>query len=150
VPDLKQLFNELVRFETELWDALDSRMRGEFGIPMGNFDVMQVIARTPSCRVHDIAGELAITVGGASKAVDRIEALGHCVRRSHPEDRRSSIIELTPEGKALIATATKVFESELETWLAAPLSTRSLGQLSTTLAKLRSARTRADATARTA
>jgi DNA-binding MarR family transcriptional regulator len=140
--DLKQVFNDLVRFETELWNTLDRRMRGEFGIPMGNFDVMQVIARTPSCRVHDIARELAITVGAASKAADRIEALGHCARRSHPGDRRSSIIELTPAGESLLTAATAVFEAELETRITSPLSPSALAQLGSTLAKLRSAAAR--------
>jgi len=140
--DLKQLFNDLIRFEIDLWNAIDARLRGEFGLPLGNFDAMQVVARTPSCRVFDIARELAITVGGTSKVVDRIEAAGHCVRRSNPDDRRSSIIELTPAGEAVLAEATTAFESELELRFGSVLSARSLTQLCTTMAKLRSAGTR--------
>jgi DNA-binding MarR family transcriptional regulator len=143
--DLRQLFSDLVRLEIELWDAVDQRLRGELGLSMGSFDVMQVIARTPSCRVHDIARELSITVGGTSKAVDRIEKAGHCARRSDPGDRRSSIIELTPAGASLLATATAVVDSELETRLGSALSARALEQLSSTIAKLRSTEARADA-----
>ncbi len=135
--DLKRVFHDLVRFETELWNALDARLRAEFDLPMGSFDIMQVIARTGSCRVHDIAREQAITVGGTSKVVDRIERLGFCERRSNPGDRRSSIIELTPAGQALLARATVVFEAELTSRLGAPLSARSLAQLATTLTALR-------------
>jgi DNA-binding MarR family transcriptional regulator len=137
--DLKQLFNDLIRFEIDLWNVVDARLRDEFGLPLGNFDAMQVIARTPSCRVFDIARELAITVGGTSKVVDRIEAAGHCVRRSNPDDRRSSLIELTPAGAAVLAEATTAFESELELRFGSVLSARALAQLSTTMAKLRSA-----------
>jgi DNA-binding MarR family transcriptional regulator len=137
--DLTRVFNDLVRFETELWDALDRRMREGFGIPFGNVDIMRVIARIPSCRVHDIARELSITVGGTSKAVDRIEALGHCLRRSNPGDRRSSIIELTPAGTALLAEASAAFEAELEVRLRAPLSEGALTDLGLALAQLRSA-----------
>ena len=137
--DLKQLFNDLIRFEIDLWNAIDARLRDEFGLPLGNFDAMQVIVRTPSCRVFDIARELAITVGGTSKVVDRIEAAGHCVRRSNPDDRRSSIVELTPAGEVVLAEATTAFESELELRFGSVLSARALAQLSTTMAKLRSA-----------
>jgi MarR family transcriptional regulator, organic hydroperoxide resistance regulator len=139
VTDLKQLFSDLVRLEIELWDAVDRRLRGAFDLSMGGFDVMQVIARTPSCRVYEVARELSITVGGASKAVDRIEASGLCVRRSNPDDRRSSIIELTRSGASLLADATTVVDGELEIRLGSALSARSLQQLSTTIAKLRCA-----------
>jgi MarR family transcriptional regulator, organic hydroperoxide resistance regulator len=137
--DLKQLFDDLIRFEIDLWNAIDVRLRAECGLRLGSFDTMQVIARTPACRVHDIARELAITVGGTSKLVDRIEAAGHCVRRFNPDDRRSSIIELTPAGAALLADATNVFERELELRFGSVLSPRALAQLATALAKLRAA-----------
>lgn len=147
--DLKQLYSDLIRCEIELWDAVDRRLRADCDIPMGNFDVMQVIARTESCRVHDIARELSITVGGTSKAVDRIAALGHCVRRSNPVDGRSSIIELTPAGERLLASADAAVGSELERRLGAALSSAAIEQLSTAIAKVRAAATRADSPAET-
>jgi DNA-binding MarR family transcriptional regulator len=136
--DLKRIFDDLVRFETTLWDAVDARLRGELGLPMGSFDPMQIIGRTTPCRVQDIASRLSITVGGASKAVDRIEANGYCLRRSNPDDRRSSIIELTPRGERLLAEATVVFERELETRISSLLAAGALEQLGASLATLRS------------
>jgi DNA-binding MarR family transcriptional regulator len=100
-----------------------------------------VIASTPSCRVHEIAHAVAITVGGASQAVDRLEAAGQCVRRPNPLDRRSSILELTPAGQELLNTAGAVFDQELESFLRVPLSERSLGQLAAALATVRGAAT---------
>jgi MarR family transcriptional regulator, organic hydroperoxide resistance regulator len=145
VADLRGLFSDLVRLEIELWEAVDRRLRGEFGISMGSFDVMQAIARTPACRVFDIARQLSITVGGTSKAVDRIEASGYLVRRSNPDDRRSSIIALTPAGTDLFGKASAAVDAELEIRLGSALSPRALQQLSATIAKLRSACARADA-----
>jgi len=143
--DLKRLFSDLVRLEIELWDAVDRRLRADCGTSMGGFDVMQVIARTPDCRVYDIARELSITVGGTSKAVDRIEARGHLVRRSNPQDRRSSIIELTPQGERVFARAGEAVDDELRIRLGAVLPERSLEQLSTLIARLRAAGVQADA-----
>jgi DNA-binding MarR family transcriptional regulator len=140
VPELLPLFSDLVRLEIELWDALDARLRRELGIPLGNLDVMRVIDRTPSCRVHDIASQLSLTVGGTSKAVDRIEAAGHCVRQPNPGDRRSSIIELTPAGARLLAQAVVLADRELAVRLGEPLSASELAQLASTITKLRAAR----------
>jgi MarR family transcriptional regulator, organic hydroperoxide resistance regulator len=97
--DLKQLFSDLIRFETDLWNAIDARLRAEHNLPLLKFEPMQVIAGRPSCRAYDIAGALSLTTGGVSKLVDSIEASGYCKRRPNPDDRRSSIIELTPAGR---------------------------------------------------
>lgn len=137
--ELKRLFDELVRFEIELWNAVDARLRADGGLPLTWFEPMQVIARLGSCRVYDIAEALAITVGGTSKLVDRVEAAGHCCRRANPGDRRSSLVELTPGGEELLAKATAVFEDELERRVGSVLPARSLQQFSATLTKLRAA-----------
>jgi MarR family transcriptional regulator, organic hydroperoxide resistance regulator len=93
--DLRGLFNDLIRFEIELWNAIDARLKSEFGLPLTHFEPMSVIDTVPGCRVYDIANELGITTGGTSKLVDRIEASGYCRRLPNPDDRRSSLLELT-------------------------------------------------------
>jgi DNA-binding MarR family transcriptional regulator len=120
--DPGQLFGDLVRLEIELWDALDARLREDCGLGVASFQVLQIIEREDPCRVNDIVADLSITVGGASKAVDRIEKAGHCARRSNPADRRSSIIELTSEGASLLERASRVFDAELRARLALPES----------------------------
>ena len=137
MPDLRTLFNELVRLETETWSAIDARLRSEHGLPLARYEVMRVIASHRNCRVYDIVAELSLTTGGASKLVDTVEAAGYSRRRPNPDDRRSSIIELTPTGKRLVDKATRTVEDELEKRIGSVLPDRSLQQLTTTLAKLR-------------
>lgn len=141
--ELTHVFSELVRFETELWNALDGRLRADHDLPLSRFEPMQIIGRRGGCRVNDIADELAITVGGTSKLVDRIEAAGHCRRRSNPDDRRSSIVELTPAGRRLLKAAAHTFDVELADRLGSPLPARALKQFGETLAILRRANTAA-------
>ncbi|BBE46613.1 hypothetical protein RE2895_35440 [Rhodococcus erythropolis] len=100
---------------------------------------MQIIDRLGSCRVFDIAEALAITVGGTSKLVDRIEAAGHCRRKSNPTDKRSSLIELTPEGNELLRRAKATFDDELERRLGSVLTPDALDRFGATLATLREA-----------
>lgn len=135
--DLRQVFDDLVRFETILWGAIDARMQEECGISLASLNAMLVIDATPLCRVQDIARAVAITVGGASQAVDRLESTGLCARRANPSDRRSSIVELTPEGTELLAIAAPVFDHELDRLLRAPLPDTALAQLADALSALR-------------
>jgi DNA-binding MarR family transcriptional regulator len=137
--DLRQVFNDLIRFEIELWNAVDARLKSEFDLPLTHFEPMSVMDRLPKCRVYDIASELGITTGGTSKLVDRIEASGYCRRLPNPEDRRSSLLELTPEGRRLFTEAGQAFDDELRRRLGAAVPERTLRQFAATLARLRAA-----------
>jgi DNA-binding MarR family transcriptional regulator len=143
VPELRGLFNDIIRFEIELWNAIDDRLKTEFALPLTHFEPMAVIDRIPGCRVYDIATELGITTGGTSKLVDRIEASGYCRRLPNPADRRSSLLELTAEGKRIFAEAGVAFDDELERLLGAAVPERTLRQFGATLSRLRAAGHRA-------
>jgi DNA-binding MarR family transcriptional regulator len=135
--ELAGLFSDLVRLETELWNAVDARLRSDFDLPLAWFEPMDVIDRTSPCRIFDIATALSITVGGTSKLVDRIEGAGFCRRLANPADRRSSLIELTQPGRRLLVKATRSLDDELHTRLGSAASPRQLQQLQATLTKLR-------------
>ena len=137
--DLRRLFNDIIRFEIELWNAVDARLKSEFNLPLTHFEPMSVMDRLPGCRVYDIASELGITTGGTSKLVDRIEANGYCRRLPNPADRRSSLLELTHEGQRLFAAAGVACDDELQRWLGAALPERTLRQFAATLTRLRTA-----------
>jgi DNA-binding MarR family transcriptional regulator len=139
VTDLKELFNDLIRFEIELWNAVDARLRVEHDLRLSWFEPMQVIAGREACRVNDIAEALSVTIGGTSKLVDRIEESGYCVRRPNPADRRSSIIELTPSGRRMLAAASESFEAELDRRLGSVLDASALKSLAASLSVLRRA-----------
>jgi MarR family transcriptional regulator, organic hydroperoxide resistance regulator len=149
-PELRVLFSELVRLETELWDAVEGRLRADHGITLPFFEFMQIISRHPNCRVQDIAEELSITVGGTSKIVDRIEAAGYCSRHANPSDRRSSILALTPAGRRLLPKITATVDDELGARLGSALSGRSLTDLIGTLSRLRVGLSAAEAAEETA
>ena len=137
--DLRGLFNDLIRFEIELWNAVDARLKSEFSLPLTHFEPMSVIDKIPGCRVYDIANELGITTGGTSKLVDRIEASGYCRRLPNPDDRRSSLLELTEAGRRLLAKAGAAFDEELQLQLGSALPERTLRQFASTLTRLRAA-----------
>ena len=139
MPDLRQLFNDIIRFEIELWNAADVRLRHDFQLPLSQFEPMSVIDRLPGCRVYDVATELGITTGGVSKLVDRIEARGYCRRLPNPADRRSSLLELTAEGKRVLTEAGVAFDEELQRMLGSAVPERTLRQFAAVLVRLRAA-----------
>ncbi|MFE1316853.1 MarR family winged helix-turn-helix transcriptional regulator [Kitasatospora phosalacinea] len=129
-------FVDLVRVETRLYGAVNTRLRAEQGLGLGQFEFLEIIDRVPDCRVLDLVAEVAITVGAVSKAVDRLVEAGWCRRVAHPGDRRSSLLRLTPEGEARLAAARPVVEAELAA-LTASVPPEDLTRLAATLAALR-------------
>jgi DNA-binding MarR family transcriptional regulator len=137
VTDLTSLFTDLVRVETRLYNALDTRLKAEHDLPLGQFEFLRFIAQRGTARVYDLAHEAAITVGATSKAVDRLEAAGRCRRTANPDDRRSSLVMLTPEGERILAEAAPTVEAELETWIGSVLPADVLENLAVNLSMLR-------------
>lgn len=148
--EFRKIFDDLVRFETELWNSLDATLLRECGVTLGAFNALLIVSETPGCRVNDLAAALSITVGGASQAVDRIEARGLLVRVPNPANRRSSLLDLTAAGRTALASASEVFDRELAAWFSVPLGAAASARFAEDLATLRTAaaRRRTDRTQR--
>lgn len=135
--DLRALFRDLVRMETDLWNRVDSRIDAEHGFPLAWLEVMRVVSTTPDCRVLDVAEALSITVGGASKVVDKVEGGGWCRRLPNPSDGRSQLLQLTASGRQVLDAANATLGEVLEVYLGAAVPTPELIRLSSTVGKLR-------------
>ncbi|MEV6324066.1 MarR family winged helix-turn-helix transcriptional regulator [Nocardia sp. NPDC051787] len=137
--DLKSLYDNLIRYEIELWNAIDATLRAECDLQLPWFEILRLLARHGSSRVQDIAAEFSITVGGTSKVVDRIEAAGLCARRANPNDRRSSLVVLTATGQQILDQATTIFDRELEKRIGVVLDEQTIQTVTTALTALRAA-----------
>ena len=136
--DLTGLFRDLVRLETEVWNRLEVTVHQAHGVPLAWLEIMQVVDVTEGvCRVLDIARALSITVGGASKVVDKVEAAGLCRRKRNPTDGRSNLIRLTEPGADLLKAADVTFASALAALVGEAAPVDELAQLSVTLRRLR-------------
>jgi MarR family transcriptional regulator, organic hydroperoxide resistance regulator len=135
--DLVGLFRDLARLETELWNRLEARVHKAHGVPLVWLEIMQVVDVTEGCRVLDIARALSITVGGASKVVDKVEAAGLCRRQPNPTDGRSNLIQLTESGVDLVKAADVTLASALADLVGEAAPVDELAQLSVTVRRLR-------------
>jgi DNA-binding MarR family transcriptional regulator len=93
-------FDALIRYETDLWNITERELQRETGMGLGTLQALRVLARyAPSARVNELSRDLGITIGAASKFVDRLERDGLAQRAPHPDDRRSSLVTLTQTGE---------------------------------------------------
>src|SRR3954471_23727797 len=111
--DLAVLFERIVRLQVDLFDAVDTRLRRELNLLLIAALPMRIVAAHPGCRVQEIADGLGISVGGASKSADRLERGGWVRRIDNPADRRSSLLELTDEGRRVVAAGSAIIRDEL-------------------------------------
>ncbi|HEY3438262.1 MAG TPA: MarR family transcriptional regulator [Actinotalea sp.] len=113
------LFDVLVRYETHLWNHLDDRLRTDGQVSLATLSALRVVrAHAGECRVQELRTDLGITVGAASKVVDRLERDGLAVRGANPDDRRSSLVTLTPAGDVAHDEGVALLEAALADHLA--------------------------------
>ena len=99
----------LVRYEIALWNAVDQELARQGQVNLGQLHGLRAVDRYDGrARVQDVSADIGITVGAASKLVDRLERDGLTARRANPDDRRSSLVELTATGRQALATGTAV------------------------------------------
>lgn len=112
--EVAEFFDVLVRLEIRLWNELDDAVEHAHGVSLGRLQALRVVQlRARNARVQDVADDLLITVGAASKLVDRLERDGSARREPNPADRRSSLISLTAAGAELLDAGLATFEAVL-------------------------------------
>ena len=95
-----EFFDALVRYEVVLWDTVDAELRSRGEVSLATLHALRVLDRHGGgARVQDLSDDIGITVGAASKFVDRLERDGLAVRRPNPANRRSSLLALTAAGR---------------------------------------------------
>lgn len=137
VVNLPNLFADLVRCETRLYNALNESLREQHGILTSQFESLRFLRDHPGARVIDLANEFAAGVGAMSKGVDRLEKQGWVARQANPADRRSSLLALTDEGKRVVEAAERTFIQQLTELLGDSVAESSLSVVAQAFSKLR-------------
>ena len=110
-PDLDATPLELVGRVLVIAERLTTRVEvalKPFGLTLGQFDILATLRRQPLGKLSPggLLTHMALTSGGMTARLDRLESLGLVVRGDDPDDRRGVVVALTTKGRKLIDKAT--------------------------------------------
>jgi MarR family 2-MHQ and catechol resistance regulon transcriptional repressor len=72
------------------------------GICLSDFMVLEVLLHKGSMTISEIGQKVLLAAPSMTSAIDRLETLGHVVRKGSKEDRRIRLVELTSQGRTFI------------------------------------------------
>ena len=117
-----------------VWNAIETALSAPGNaLTLGRFLVLRTVRDTPACRIQEVAVSQGITLGAASRLVERLHRDGLLHRVPCKHDRRATILTVTDRGMAHLEEASALVRKEQER-LFAPLSTSQRADLMQSLA----------------
>lgn len=109
------LFKELIHAEVRAWNSVENALSNAGNpLTLGRFLVLRTVRDTPACRIQEVALSQGITLGAASRLVDRLHRDGLLSRTQCTHDRRATILTVTKQGLAHLEMAARIVEAEQE------------------------------------
>lgn len=100
-----------------------------------DLNALMRLSRSPQQRLRmvDLAAQTSLSTSGVTRLVDRLERNGLTQRETHPEDRRSTYVVLTPDGAHRLEQVLPAYRAATEHWFTNRLSPEQLDALLTGL-----------------
>ena len=96
------------KMNARLMERLSDDMEREMGFPAAWFDVLANLEQKGPTRMNELADELVLSRGGATRLIARMEEAGYVERQTPPEDRRATFAVLTDKGRAALQKAVPI------------------------------------------
>lgn len=116
---------------TKLPGALDRQLRADAGITHFDYQVMAILSEASDRTL--CMSELAVVTGGSlqrlSQVASRLQKAGWIDRRPDPNDGRTTLASLTPEGFEVLAAAAPRHVDEVRRLVFDPLTSAQVKQL---------------------
>ncbi len=80
------------------------------GLTFGQFDILATLRRHESeggMNPKQLIASVALSSGGMTSRLDRLEQAGYLIRKPDPDDRRGVMVHLTARGREVIDSATE-------------------------------------------
>ena len=101
-------------------EAQAGRSIAGLGLCQSDFGVMEALLHKGPLPVKALGEKVLLTSGSMTAAIDRLARRGWVARGDDPQDRRSRIVRLTPEGRKTIQALFRTHERDMEqaaSWL---------------------------------
>ena len=98
----------IMRAQALILSRVDAAL-AEFGLTFARYEVLALLqlTRTGALPLGKMGSRLMVHPASVTNAVDRLAEAGLVRRVPHPTDRRTTLAEITDEGRAVAARATK-------------------------------------------
>jgi DNA-binding MarR family transcriptional regulator len=95
-----RLWLRLLYCASHIESIVQSRIMSDFGISLARFDLMSQLERVGGgLTMSEVSRRMMVSNGATTSLVDRLVEDGLVVREAHPEDRRTTLLNLTDEGR---------------------------------------------------
>jgi DNA-binding MarR family transcriptional regulator len=90
----------MLRVHSAVFRELDRRLLAEHGFGIDSYGVMITLVTEPARRlpIGELGLQRNLSPSGISRSVDRLTKIGLLERATNPDDRRSLLVGLTPDG----------------------------------------------------
>jgi DNA-binding MarR family transcriptional regulator len=106
----------LLRVHARVVPRLDRELRERCDLPLTWYDVLLELNSAPECNLTmgQLGDAAVVSRTRATRVVDALVAAGLVERRTHPDDRRSTIVAITTEGRRRFRRAAPVYVRGIE------------------------------------
>lgn len=96
-----RLWLRLLFCASHIESIMQSRIMNAFGISLARFDLMAQLERAGcGLTMSEVSRRMMVSNGATTSLVDRLVEDGLVQREPHPEDRRTTLLHLTDQGRA--------------------------------------------------
>lgn len=98
----------VLQVQARTTELIAKELEARTGLPASWYELMACLSGDETgegCRMNEIADELLISRGGATKLVARLEEAGYVRRFTPHHDRRATYAQLTDAGRAAVEAA---------------------------------------------
>jgi DNA-binding MarR family transcriptional regulator len=116
----KRAWELYLRSHALLARALDAELRAERGMSLFTLDALVQLSRAPGQAMYmkNLAAALVYSASGITRIVDNLERSGHVTRKQDPENRRATLVKLTPQGLQALESAWAPHARMVQRWFA--------------------------------
>jgi len=132
-----RLWLQLLKASRHVENELRDRLRREFQTTLPRFDVMAMLEKSGTgLRMSALSAELMVSNGNVTGIIDRLVGDGLVMRVSIKNDRRATLVRLTPKGSALFRQMARTHQTWVDEIFAA-VEPDEIANSMKTLAKIR-------------
>ena len=127
----------LIKLSGKIVALTDGELRRRHGITGRDYELLHHLSDDPAGhRVTDLAQVIDDSSSCITHRVNRLAAAGLVAKHADPDDGRSRLVALTPEGRSLLLEAAPGHVARVRDWVIDPLNRRDLADLARVSSKL--------------